>query len=287
MNGRVTTTLMQLLWGWRMRWPNVLHVSLIWYGAIWLIVESLGALDKDRYAFLQTPATLWLAVGASLAAGLATNRYRTFVSFELPRSNTSIVLKIGDLFTEQGLRLIPVNEFFDSKLGTHVSPRSLHGQLIEQEFAGNSSHFDRTVAAALNGVPHEFVARTTGNCHRYEVGTVATLERSARRYLLFVLARTNLATLEAYAELEDLVSSLQRTWTRVRSEHNGERVVVPLVGTGLSRIGLPLQQMLDLLLLTFLAENKKKEVCTQLVVVLYPGNFKEYDLLAASQAWRK
>ena len=43
-----------------------------------------------------------------------------------------------------GLKVIPVNEFFDSMLGDHVSKDNLHSQLLLNYFDGDPSNLRQT-----------------------------------------------------------------------------------------------------------------------------------------------
>jgi hypothetical protein len=53
------------------------------------------------------------------------------------RSNVSIELVFGDIFQHDGMSAIAVTEFFETELGTPVSPKSLHGIFIDRCFGGH------------------------------------------------------------------------------------------------------------------------------------------------------
>jgi len=272
-------------WGWLSRWPNIIHIFLMIYGSLWLIVESLGAYDKERFSFLQSPKILYSTIALSLVYSLIRNWFRSSISFTLPHSNTKITVKFADFFNEPGVKSIPVNEFFDGELGVLVSKSTIHGQFIAKHFGGNSASFFAISDPLLATYSGQQTAKSRGKSIKYPIGTTISIDAGNEDYLLFALCRTDLTSFKADSDLSTYMLAMDSFWAAARDKNNGNAVVVPLIGTGLAGIGLPPSQMLDLLLLTFVAANKKKEVCTQLVITLYPPRFKEFNLLNLEEAW--
>ena len=61
---------------------------------------------------------------------------------------------------------------------------------------------------------------------------------------------------------------------------------MPLVGSGLSGLGLPANQLLQLILVVLVNETKKKQVAMEITVVLHPSRFDEVDLGSIGAFWR-
>jgi len=131
--------------------------AFIAYSVIWTVLESLSLL------FPTLKPEGWIYFLAMIVAGLVWGTYRVFprqrIHLRFKAIDTTIEVEFGDLFQSQGLKVIPVNEFFDSDLGDHVSPRSLHGQLINRFFGSYPAAFDALVEKELKDKPHDSLNR--------------------------------------------------------------------------------------------------------------------------------
>lgn len=257
------------------RW---LAESIVVYGFGWSLLEpafgflGVETLGSTKYGFL---------VAASLAIGGYRSMPTIHVECPLPASNTILAIQFGDLFLTPGLRAIPVNEFFDSQLGIQVSPKSLHGQLLSRGFGGHPDAFDRQVTAGLQGKPSGQVDRTSGKVHCYAIGTSVEVTASDGRYLLFALAHTDTATLKAFADISDLWQALGGLWKSARTASNGDPIVVPLAGGGISGVGLPPQHLLSFLVMSAVEATKRERIADRIVIVLPPALFEQVRLRPA------
>lgn len=246
------------------------------YGALWTVIESVSAFED------KLKPTGVVAYGVLILFSVAVGAWRAWpvrrVVIRVPTSDSSIAVEFGDIFSKDGCIAIQVNEFFDSLLGEHVSPHSLHGMFIRDVLGGQSASFDALVASALAGVPFATVPRPNGNSKRYPIGTTASVDVNSKRYLLFAFARTDIATLKASATVHEFWDALSGLWEAVRVRSNGNPVSVPLIGTGLSGVGLPERQLLELLILSFVYHTKKNKITRQVTVVLHPSLRRTIDL---------
>ena len=246
------------------------------YGLLWTLVESVGAFFSQikpdgilQYSFLVLPSVvygIWRAWPVSR------------VDLTVPNSDTVLCIEFGDIWKKQGCVAIQVNEFFDSLLGNHVSPNSLHGQFIRDVLRSQSSDFDRYVTQALSNVPFENVTRTSGNTKRYKIGTTAAIDIGPQRYLLFALSKTDITTLKASASVHELWDALAGLWGAITTHSNGDPVCMSLVGGGLSGVGLPAKNLLQLLMTSFSYYTKKQKITGRLTIVLPKAMAKEIDL---------
>lgn len=137
------------------------------YGVLWTVIESVSAFDDN----LKPKGAV--AYGVLILFSVAVGVWRAWpvrrVEIRIPTSDSSIAVEFGDIFSKAGCIAIQVNEFFDSLLGDHVSPNSLHGLFIRDVLGGQSASFDSLVASALAGIPHEVIPRPSGNPRRYRI----------------------------------------------------------------------------------------------------------------------
>lgn len=253
------------------------------YSALWTVVESLSYFIGDLK--LQGGYYYLALVLTAIGVGLIRAFPKQEVTFKVGHSNTAIRVRFGDLFQSDGHLAIPVNEYFDSELGLPVSPKSLHGMVIERFFGGHQASFDQLVATDLHSTPSQHISRTKGKPLRYEIGTTAKISTNSHRFLLFALCTTDLVTLKASARLPELVRALQGLCAKAQVVLGGEKLVVPLVGSGLSGIGLAPQHLLQLILLTLIDETKRSQFALEIDVVIHPAKYDEVDLRLIQQVW--
>lgn len=248
------------------------------YGALWTLIESIGAfVEKLRPSGLGAYGVL---VGSAALYGGWQARPRRYIELRIPNSDSSVAVEFGDILTKCGCVAIQVNEFFDSLIGDHVSPNSIHGKFIKKVLGGQSAAFDALLNNALAGVPYEDVERSSGNTRRYKIGTTADVQVNECRYLLFAFAKTDVTTLKAYATVHEVWDALAGLWEAVRVKANGYPVYVPLLGAGQAGVGLPEKDLLDLLILSFSYYTKKNKIANRVTVVLHPDLRKVIDLTA-------
>ena len=200
------------------------------------------------------------------------------VAFSIAHTNTKIQIKFSDLFGESGVRCIAVNEFFDSELGLPVSENSLHGIFLSRCFGGHPDSFDKIVSDELVDTPSEKVDRKQGKETRYSIGTTVNVTVNSDHYLCFALCRTDITSLKAEADVPMLWQALEGLYSKARHSLGGDPLVLPLVGSGLSGIGLPARDLLDLIVLSIIAESKKKQIATLIKIILTSDLFYEVDL---------
>ncbi len=208
------------------------------------------------------------------------------VIFSIAHTNTKIQIKFGDLFGEDGVRCIAVNEFFDSELGLPVSKNSLHGIFLSRCFGGHPDSFDKIISDELVDAPSETVHRKQGKETRYSTGTTVNVAVNLDRYMCFALCRTDITTLKAEADVPMLWKALEGLYGKARHSLGGAPLVLPLVGSGLSGIGLPARDLLDLIVLSIIAESKKKQITTLIKIILTSDRFDEVDLAEVKKYWR-
>ena len=86
--------------------------------------------------------------------------------------------------------------------------------------------------------------------------------------------------------MPNLVQALEGLCAKARVVLNGERLIVPLVGSGLSGVGLPANQLLQLILLVLVNETKKNQVASDIEIVIHTDRFDEVDLALIENLWR-
>jgi hypothetical protein len=90
-----------------------------------------------------------LAIAAVVIGVVRAWPKRSFaVSFAHP--STTIAVKVGNLFNEEGDLVIGFSDTFDTEVGEVVSARSIQGQFLAQVYHNDRERLDRELGAALH-----------------------------------------------------------------------------------------------------------------------------------------
>ena len=253
------------------------------YGVLWTVLVSFGFFFPNS----KPEGACWYAaiILASSIIGLWRCWPKDHVKLQIPASDSSIEIRFGDIFEGVGVVVIPVNEYFDGSLGDHVSENSLHGTFIRNVLGGQSGSFFDLTSKALESVEASVVQRDSGRDKKYPIGTVACVDINQKRFLFAALSRTDLATLKASATVHELWDCLAGIWQGVRNSSNGNCVKVPLLGSGLSGVGLPPKNLIEIIVTSFLYYTKKQKIADKVTLIL-PSSLKgEIDLITIKRSW--
>lgn len=253
------------------------------HGVIWAITRPLMAFFPDLVigGFYYT-----IMVAVSVIYGLWRCWPRNHVELSIPASDSSIEITFGDIFEGDGITVIPVNEYFDGLLDDrHVSENSLHGKFIRDVLGGQSQSFYNLISPGLESIPAKHVAREKGREKQYPIGTVARADTSDSKFLLVALSRTDTETLKASATIHDLWDCLTGIWQGVRVYASGNSVKIPLFGSGLSGVGLPPKNLIELITTSFLDHTKKQKIADKITMVLPSRLRGKIDLVAIKRSW--
>jgi len=207
------------------------------------------------------------------------------IDFKIPHTDTIIEIFFDDLFEQDGLRVIPVSEFFDSEIGKPVSSNTLHGIFIEKHLNGKS--FDRMVSSELRGITSDTEAnKTEGKDKRFPIGTTVKVTTDAD-YLLFALTKTDPKTCKVSCNVAIMWTALDGLWDKARIESGGSSINIPLVGSGLSGMGLPARDLLDLIVLSAIRTTQKEKIASKIRIILQDDRFEELDLRSIKKHWKE
>lgn len=263
-------------------WKTV-NYSFVAFSVMWTLTEGLTHFVPG--IGINGPFALLGLIFISILYALKQVWKPSKIEIKISNSNTTIEVVFGDLFQQDGIRAIAVNEFFDSKLGRLVSDKSLHGIFIKKCFGGHPESFDKQVNVQLRKIESSEVAKVEGKTKRFEIGTSAMIGVDQDRYLAFAFAKTDPQTCKAYSDVTMMWIALHQLWQRARVESSGHALNLPLVGSGLAGLGLPTRDLLNLIILSAIAETKAREVTQRIRVVLHRDRFDDLDLRDVKQHW--
>jgi hypothetical protein len=253
------------------------------YSLLWAILEPILAITD-----IKTTGYNGYYLGAyvilSFIVAVVVNYPKKSVKFNFKNTNTKVEIVFGDLFKVSGHKIISGSEFFDSKIGKPVSPNTLLGVFIKNVLGNHKSIIDDAVNLQLAGKEIDTVQRTDGKKLKYEIGETITISHDESIYFLFALSKTD-KDCTAFSSPSIMLKALDKLWNKVRTEGNGHEINIPLIGYGLSRVGLPASQLIQLILISLLKSAKERDLSSTIRVVLQEEVFEKVDLELIKNNW--
>lgn len=266
---------------------NPLRAFIYWFASfsvLWTLIE--GFIYFMPSLNLQGPASLVVVAVIGIIYTAATIRRPSKIEIPIHHTNTQIEIKFGDIFEEDGYRVIAVSEFFESEIGIPVSAKSLHGIFLSKCFGGHNQTFDQIIDKELEESPSENVSKLQGKTRKYPIGTTATVSVNNDHYLCFALTKTEIDSCKVNSDVQILWKALSGLWHKARISLGGSALVLPLVGSGLSGIGLPTRDLLNLIILSVITETKRKQITTCVRIILTVDLYDKIDLKEVKRHWR-
>ena len=190
-----------------------------------------------------------------------------------------IEIKVGNIFEEKDLKVIPFNEYFDTMVNDKIiSKNSLNGKFIKNVIK-NIEELDTLIEndTYLKNIKIENKNRKEGKQFSYPLGTII----SYNGYLLTAFSKFDDKN-QAYLELKDYYLFLENFWKEISRNYVNNNIIIPLLGSGITRLKITDTELLKMLLLTFKLHNEVNSRCQinlkKLTIILTEDKLKTIDL---------
>ena len=272
-------------------WVPFLRSIFVATGALWLPLEAYEGLTNSdvnlQFAHfagfvVALGVTFFLVDGNYLAGYL-----KRSITIQSNSFDSKVIVKFGDLFKMNGWKAIGVNDFFDNVVDEDlVSSNSLHGHVLNAYWKNDSKDWQRQIDQSLRGAKSKKTQREKGNTRRYPIGTTATAKANSQRFLFVALGRTNHMDNVVSASTESLIRAIRGMLGRARIVCSNEALHIPLMGSGLARVGIKNAILVDLILAAIFEETKLSKVTDSITIVLPEEKSSEINLGAIGRDWR-
>jgi hypothetical protein len=174
------------------------------------------------------------------------------------KDNLNVKVFYGDLFKMNGIKIIPVNEYFDTLVDNKViSDETLHGIFINKFFKGKENNLKEQIDKGLKEVKPLGIreSRESGNKAYYPLGTVVPVKSNDEIFFLVALTefnknhRANVKKSQYQRVLSDLFDYIEQF-------SQGKQVSFPLIGSGQSGVDLNYQKLLEFLIFSMNLSDK-------------------------------
>lgn len=190
---------------------------------------------------------------------------------KLKINNSTVIVKVGDIFKEDDFKVIAFNEYFDTEVDNRIiSEKTLNGiyikELVENvdkldDLISNDAHLEDRIVDRNND-------RTCGKREMYELGTIFQHDD----YLLTAFAKFDDDN-RAYLDIKDYINFLLNFWNEIDIIYAGCSVSIPLLGSGITRFKgydtISEQELLELLIWSFKISRIKFTYPSKVSIIIH------------------
>ncbi len=193
---------------------------------------------------------------------------------EIKINGTEVNVKVGDLFMQEGLKIIGVNNYIDLVADdVVVSKTTLHGKFVMQH-----QNEITLIKKAISDSNTLILEKKSGKCNRksYNYGSCVLY----KDYVLTVLTKFNNKN-RAYTSIQEYVQFWMSFWDNIDVLYNSRTINIPIMGAGQTKfngVRPEKQELLEIALWTL----KKSGFCNNysgraINFVIYAGDVPEID----------
>ena len=208
-------------------------------------------------------------------------RANSLTNIDIDIDGSNVNIKSGDLFTEQGFKVIPFNEYFDTVVDDKIiSNSSLNGIYIKKEFNEDIHKLDKFIvdnSDELDILNKNTSRRLGGKIVKFKLSTIFVYED----FILTAFSKFdehNKATLTMPEYIEFLINF----WDRVNRVYAQKTVSVPVFGSGITRIkehkNISDEDLLKIMLWTFKLSEMKFKYPAKLTIVVHEDKIGQINL---------
>ncbi|HMS09699.1 MAG TPA: DUF6430 domain-containing protein [Pyrinomonadaceae bacterium] len=257
------------------------------------ILALIGVILSLVVLFVEIPKESKIAFGSTFFSLLAliylciwiwSNRLN---KIDINVEGSEVTIKVGDIFSESGLKAIPFNEYFDTIVDNKIiAESSLNGIFIKEHLGTSVSdldsyidnyHFDKGDKLKTNP------SRIAGKKLRYQIGTICVY----KDFLLAAFAKFDKDD-KAVLSMPEYLEFLINFWDRVNNVYSQTSVTAPIFGSGITRIKghktISDEDLLKIMLWTFRISEMRFKYPAKLTIVIHEDKIARINLLDIKSA---
>lgn len=240
--------------------------SILGFIATWCPLENMLSSDTTVWCKLTFSSLILLATLLISFMTTAIWYYLNNTVCVIEKGNgRKVFVRYGDFIKElkqptEDRRnfIIPSNRCFDTIVDDKlISSNTIQGQFLKHIYSINlfsPSDLSLTIERALTNKSKERLSneeKPKGNKNRYSIGTIADIEaQDNTHYFLLGLSEFD-RDLSAHISKEDFIIAIQRMIEYCNKRSQGYPVILPLIGSGLSRTNISKNEVLRYLIRAF------------------------------------
>ncbi len=193
-----------------------------------------------------------------------------------------VCVKNGNIFNIDGLKVIPFNERFDTKVDDIViSHDSLNGQMIDKN-SDKLKELNKIIRDAKND-SSSLVPVKKGEYLVYPLGRIIKFND----YLMLSMSHFDEQN-RAYINIHEYEIMLSNMWDEIRRVYAGKKIVMPLIGSGITTITGSKEKDNTVLLKCMLCTLRRSKFQPKngIVIVLTQDTIDKIDLVRIKEKFK-
>jgi hypothetical protein len=230
----------------------------------------------------------WIFIGVLIFIYLAILAWSNNLNkIDINVEGSDVTIKVGDIFSEPGLKAIAFNEYFDTLVDNKIiAESSINGIFIKKYLAVPVSDLNRHIenySFESSEILESNPDRKLGKKVRHQIGTICVY----KDFLLTAFTKfddNNKAVLTMPEYLEFLINF----WDKVNNIYVQQSVSTPIFGSGITRIKghktISDEDLLKIMLWTFRISEMRFKYPAKLTVVIHKEKINKINLLDIKSA---
>ena len=265
------------------QWMTGIRTACYFYSGIWLVIEIVSHFlppfekwSRGNFKMLFVIGIIGLVIG--VARFLQKCAQMLSVREKLEKTDTSIEIRVGNIFNIEGDLIIATNTTFETDMSDGLIPLgSLQGQFTK-EYYSNIEHLKHDLEKALKEEIYTPIHIGSKEKKRYEFGTVAKLSVKDQVFYLVAIDELNQEG-GASSSLENVRQSLMKLWKYIGNRGEPGHLVIPIIGTKSAGIQVPRDVMITEIIKSFIsATYLERKFCEKLTIVIHKKDYSEQNI---------
>lgn len=205
-------------------------------------------------------------------------------SIEFLINDSPVEIVFGDIFTEDGLKVIAFNEFFDTQVVDRLVPPSTINGTYLTRYITDIAELDNCILEddhLRSRITDSTCERSYGKKIKYKLGSIIQKDD----FLLTAFAHLDNEN-RSYLSMRDFIEFLIEFWNEIDIVYAGRTIVIPLLGSGITRFrgydSITEQELLELLIWSFKVSHIKFQYPSKVKIVIKPTKSDKISLFRLS-----
>lgn len=215
------------------------------------------------------------------------NKANKLKSIEIDIEGTTVCIKAGDIFEEDGLKAIAFNEYFDTLVDNKIiNEVSLNGIFLKEKLDIEISELDQEInnySFEDNEILEKNTDRLVGKKQKFKIGTIFV----HNNYILTAFSKFDSSN-RANLTMPEYLGFLITFWDKVNIVYGQRSVSVPIFGSGITRIKehrrISDEDLLKIMIWTFRISEMRFKHPAKLTIVIHPEKMDKINLLDIQEA---
>ena len=260
---------------WKRNYRAFFNAAFSCLGAIWLVIRIV----EEYWPAIQGYLPWWIFLLLPAAWTIWICRPISYVRKRVEGRDVEIEIRIGDIFNVNGSLVISTNSTFDTDMSNGlISENSLQGKFTKKYY-DKEEYLDEDLKRELQTLEFKHLCdgRKKGNRKRYPIGTVAKLTaKNTTVYMVAVAHMNKHGTAEG--TMSDIMDCLGKLWYFIGQRGEMEPIVVPVFGTGRTRIKERREYVIREIVESFIASCSEKKISEKLIVVVSRNDYIRHKI---------